>query len=184
MYVQNAAVWSVLEIQNILVKCSKCNTEQSVDSFRPDKRKKNGLASWCISCYAQYDKARVRDKDKKSRQRKEHYRKSKELDPNYIKRLNLWSYYKLTLEQYMELWDRQHGVCAICGQPETQRHQNGDIRWLDVDHDHNCCRGNRSCGKCIRGLLCSRHNRGLGMFGDSLEELYKSIEYLEQYDKA
>ena len=55
------------------------------------------------------------------------------------------------------------GTCAIAGCPETDTSQTrgGKVRPLDVDHDHACCPGARSCGKCVRGLCCTGHNNGL-----------------------
>lgn len=49
-----------------------------------------------------------------------------------------------------------------------------------VDHDHNCCPGSdKSCGKCVRGLLCKKCNTGIGMLGDSVEGLEQAVQYLK-----
>lgn len=72
--------------------------------------------------------------------------------------------YGLSLEDYQSLFDKQGGCCAICKKPETYVHNlTGTVQNLAVDHDHSCCPGVKSCGKCVRGLLCRRCNVILGM---------------------
>ena len=66
----------------------------------------------------------------------------------------------------------QNYRCILCGQSET-RVQNGKIQNLTVYHDH-------TTGK-IRGLLCSRHNRALGLFDDNIETLQKAVLYLKYH---
>lgn len=48
-----------------------------------------------------------------------------------------------------------------------------------VDHDHSCCPGRRSCGKCVRGVLCHRCNQGLGLFRDNPAYLEAAADYLK-----
>lgn len=88
--------------------------------------------------------------------------------------------YNLTPEAYAEMLEAQGGVCKICEQPETQRNVNGDIKMLAVDHDHACCpEPSRSCGLCVRALLCGRCNQILGKFGDDIGLLARAIIYLK-----
>ena len=47
--------------------------------------------------------------------------------------------------------------CGICGQGRGH-----GKRRLVIDHDHACCRGGSSCGRCIRGILCHHHNQQVG----------------------
>lgn len=78
----------------------------------------------------------------------------------------------------MAAFEEQGGVCAICGNKCTSG------RTLSVDHDHSCCPGSASCGKCIRGLLCTRCNMGLGYFLDDANRLRAAVSYLSGSDSV
>lgn len=69
--------------------------------------------------------------------------------------------YGITVEEYEDMFAAQHGACAICGQPETLE-LHGRSLPLAVDHDHSCCPGRTTCGRCLRGLLCWNCNSLLG----------------------
>lgn len=109
----------------------------------------------------------------------------KEKNPEYFKELNFKSHlkqnYNLTLENYQDLWDTQQGRCAIvgCEVDFSTYHKRPEI-----DHDHSCCPGYKSCGKCVRALLCGPHNKALGDVKDSTEQLLGLIKYLEKFERV
>ena len=80
--------------------------------------------------------------------------------------------FNITIEDYEYLFNKQNGVCAICGNKEDRKHRNGKTFSLAVDHNH-------ITGQ-IRGLLCSRCNMAIGGLGDSVEMLEKALVYLKQ----
>lgn len=82
----------------------------------------------------------------------------------------LWVY-GVTQERFEQMLADQNG-CAICHRTEPT-----DKGW-QVDHDHGCCPGFRSCGECVRGVLCAPCNVGLGAFGDDPERLAAAAAYL------
>jgi hypothetical protein len=91
----------------------------------------------------------------------------READPEVWKlrafELGLKRKYNITLEQYNAMGEAQGWVCALCEEPETRiatgKNADGEtVQSLAVDHDHSCCPGSRSCGKCVRGLLCAHCN--------------------------
>jgi hypothetical protein len=93
-------------------------------------------------------------------------------------RSNLRYKYRLSMEAYEALLDAQGGACAIC-KVDTPT----DVRTsrFHVDHDHACCPGTRSCGKCVRGLLCHACNTALGNFQDDPERLRAALAYLTSH---
>ncbi len=93
---------------------------------------------------------------------------------------HLWKF-GLTPETFAELLAAQGGRCAICGTGDPKG--NRVSTWV-VDHDHRCCPGARSCGRCVRGLLCNRCNRVLGMFGDDPAVAEAAAAYLRRYTQA
>lgn len=81
--------------------------------------------------------------------------------------------YNLGDGEYARLVDFQDGVCYIC------RRANGKTRKLSTDHDHACCSGPISCGRCVRGALCRPCNDMLGHGRDSVHFFVRAIDYLE-----
>ncbi|WP_372464527.1 endonuclease domain-containing protein [Streptomyces olivaceus] len=68
-------------------------------------------------------------------------------------------HYNVTKEFVGRLLLHQGGKCAICGTAGSAEAA------MHIDHDHACCPGRRSCGACVRGLLCNRCNhQGLGWY--------------------
>jgi len=81
--------------------------------------------------------------------------------------------YGITLDDYEKTLAGQGGGCAVCRKTEAI---NG--RRLAVDHDHGCCPGRITCGRCVRGLLCSSCNLHLGAIGDNLDHVEAMATYL------
>ncbi|MET7574225.1 endonuclease domain-containing protein [Streptomyces sp. NPDC005492] len=83
--------------------------------------------------------------------------------------------YSVTKEFVDLLLEFQRGRCAICGAPDS------GAKAMHVDHDHTCCPGRRSCGDCVRGLLCSTCNwRGLAWY-EALPAALRSFDVLNDY---
>jgi hypothetical protein len=81
--------------------------------------------------------------------------------------------YGITPEQYDAMLAEQGGVCAICGNEETSVRGPFKTRFrLSVDHDH-------ATGK-VRGLLCQKCNRSIGLMNDDVDLLKKAIYYLQE----
>lgn len=79
--------------------------------------------------------------------------------------------YNLPPGGYAALYEAQGGKCAIC------QRATGKTKRLAVDHDHRCCPGKTSCGRCVRGLLCGVCNQLIGRM--PMGSFQRAITYLE-----
>lgn len=67
----------------------------------------------------------------------------------------------ITEARFHQMLEEQDYACGICKELFTPGQR------ICIDHDHKCCPvppngRTRSCGKCVRGLLCVRCNTWLG----------------------
>jgi hypothetical protein len=134
--------------------CKGCLKDVPILQFGPMRSNKDGLSSWCRPCHASKQAERRRK------------------DPLMARRESLKRKYGLTLEQYETKLEEQGGVCAICkAHPKKLS--------LHVDHDHSCCPGEKTCGKCLRSLLCTYCNNFLGKIENP--NLTRYLEYLDRW---
>jgi hypothetical protein len=91
----------------------------------------------------------------------------------YKQNWNLVRKFGITSEQRAAMLASQGGACVLCGTPESD-----DVR-LQVDHDHECCPNHlKTCGKCVRGLICPLCNRALGLMNDNPEAFTAMAKYI------
>ena len=93
-------------------------------------------------------------------------------DPEYHRDRALKALYHTDINWHNAKMAEQNGHCALCEFVPGERH-------LHADHDHGCCPGNKSCGKCLRGLLCSKCNIRLGYLEQFLSECEVHPESIE-----
>lgn len=112
-----------------------CGSCKKEKAFELFSRKGNNYQSWCKQCNTENKKAWIaKNRDK-------------------VRQNILWTKYRLKPETWEQMWSDQNGLCAVCE----------EIPPTIVDHNHACCSGSTSCGKCVRALVCNRCNIFLGM---------------------
>lgn len=107
-------------------------------------------------------KWREANRERRKVYEKEYYERNKNKARQYDWEYQLRTRYNMTKEEYETILLSQNNCCAICKGKCTRK--------FAVDHDHDT-------GK-IRGLLCNKCNRGLGLFLDNPSFLEEAASYL------
>lgn len=141
--------------------CRKCACYKTSEHFAITSRGR--LDSYCRTCRARIGRAIY------ARRRGRNHGWG-----NAVYRRN--AMYNIDFEALLEA---QHGLCAACHRP-MERTGKGPLAVV-VDHDRACCGRNRSCGRCVRGLLHSACNLVLGNAGDDVELLLDLAAYIKTW---
>lgn len=138
-------------------KCGECKKFKKWEEFYPIRSKEGKYAYRCIQCTKDLMKTKYKRTSERSRA------------------IHLKRTYDLTEEEYGVLYQEQNGVCAICGQPETNvNSKTGKVRNLAIDHSHKTGR--------IRGLLCRKCNTALGNLDEDIDKIQRLIDYIKDYE--
>ena len=92
----------------------------------------------------------------------------KELRYARSRKNTLWTNFRRTPEWFVETLAAQGGHCFLCpATPDDQKQK----RKFAIDHDHSCCPTNgKSCGKCVRAIVCHTCNLRVGYLEVFLRE--------------
>jgi hypothetical protein len=135
------------------------------------ENKRHFCKGLCKACYSK-EQRRINADQERIWQRESYERKADEYKAT-ARNTYLLKRYNITLAEYEEMLLEQDYCCKACG-----RHQRLFNKSLAVDHNHACCAGEKSCGGCVRGLLCGPCNTALGLLEDSRERIKSLDDYL------
>jgi len=147
--------------------CTGCKELKPFSDYAKHRTGRFGLRPQCRACHRDYYLA---NREKILSDHREYWKETR----SDRKASRIRYQYGITIEEYEQI---QAQGCAICGAMES----TGRSSSMHVDHDHSCCPGKRSCGQCVRGVLCTSCNQGLGRFKDDPDRLVAAAIYLESF---
>lgn len=173
--------------------CATCGEAKGLNAFKSqwvERDQTNRLSGSCRKCINERAQRRYAANPEKFRadRRAGHAKhadarnttaRARTKTPEQVEREKARSFewrYGITIKQRDEMLAAQGGVCDVCKSPDP----GGRGEWC-TDHDHSCCpQKSRSCGNCIRGILCFGCNVMLGCAKDSESTLQHAIDYLRK----
>lgn len=149
-------------------KCRLCLETKPIADFHKKKSASDGRQSQCKTCNNRTaTEWRERNQEKYDAIYRKHY------GDGMRQRARR---YGIEVDILRTMFLESDGVCESCGVRQETLYD------LQVDHDHKCCPGQKSCGKCVRGLICYGCNNGIARFLDDVAKMRLAIQYLERWD--
>lgn len=155
--------------------CKDCKGVLALEDFPIKKSNKDGHAARCFPCnrikQADYQQTYVEKDPEKRRKQARMWARNHASEASVRARIYK---YGIDAEELQDMLDQQDRSCGLCNRGFSNNE-------LFVDHDHDCCPGQKTCGNCVRAILCRACNQGLGLLGDSPELLRAAADYIERY---
>ena len=155
--------------------CNHCLRFMDADGFGDENKRR------CRECLrSDLNKSYHRNKEGRRSRVSERYHRNEDGQKRKARNQKLRGY-SATVEWHDAKLLEQNNSCGICGSSSSGP---SNIAFA-VDHNHACCtERKRSCGRCIRGLLCHRCNQSLERIELDPNWGTKALAYLARYPLA
>lgn len=138
--------------------CKKCGEIKELDLFAKGAKYTDGRRNTCKKCHSNYMTQYYKDNPEKI-----HFSRT-------APKQN-WRRHRITEDYFNSMISLFDGKCHSCKTNTA----------VNIDHDHNCCEASRSCGKCVRGVLCHHCNSALGLLKDDKEKILNLLKYVDSF---
>lgn len=148
-------------------ECKYCSKIKSLDNFYKylDKEAR------CKECVSDLRRQEYQIKKDLKLKAVQNYRKA---NPEKIRDTKLRQAYGVGLDYFNTKLTEQGGVCAGCKR-NVKTIWRGKAVAMALDHNHET--------KAVRGVLCLKCNRGLGLLEENEQTFLNLINYMNKYKK-
>lgn len=152
-------------------KCYKCSKTYPLSHFRKHISKKGIERLYCGLLFDE-NNVKIPIISSKKGCKYPQFKKSEceTYSEDWKKDMWLRNKYKINLRQYNKLLNLQDNKCKIC----NILFETISTKKVQVDHCH--------ITNNIRGILCDKCNKGLGLIKDNIQNIEKAIKYLERHE--